>query len=161
MAEAYAKAYSSTMARGKRDVEAKRLEKDSRIVRRIHELAEAGKTATIAKVAEEIAVDRTRIIAELWDNSQKAKTAVPVLDKKGVPTGEYTANWQASNAALIAIGKDIGMFGEKTDRANDPLKELSHDEAVALFEMAQDELRRRTAAADGALAARPAKRATH
>lgn len=47
------------------------------------------------------------------DNAMIGKQAVPVLDKDGNETGVYNVNISASNQALIALGKEIGMFHNK------------------------------------------------
>jgi hypothetical protein len=46
----------------------------------------------------------------------KAKAAVPVLNGKGEETGEFTASWAASNQALNLVGKELGMFIERSER---------------------------------------------
>jgi len=44
----------------------------------------------------------------------RAKAAIPAM-KNGVPTGMYNTNISASNQALIALGKEIGMFPDKPE----------------------------------------------
>ena len=51
---------------------------------------------------------------QLFDNAMIAKAAVPVL-KNGEPTGLYQANISASNQALMLLGKELGMFTDRTD----------------------------------------------
>ncbi|MBA2658017.1 MAG: hypothetical protein ABIW02_04415 [Nitrosospira sp.] len=67
---------------------------------------------------------------ELWDNAMKAKQAEPIFDRKGEPTGIFTANFAASNQALHLLGKEIGMFAEKKEVpprefANKSIEELT------------------------------------
>ena len=70
-------------------------------------------TITRAKAMKEIQINKERIMRELMDNAMIAKQAVPVLDKDGNETGVYKVNISASNQALIALGKEIGMFHNK------------------------------------------------
>lgn len=81
--------------------------------------------ATHAALAT-LQITKERILSELWDNAMKAKQAVPVLDKKGNPTGMFTANFTASNQALQLIGKEFDMF---TDRKRDeaPTEKVVYD----------------------------------
>jgi hypothetical protein len=39
---------------------------------------------------------------------------VPVLDRDGRPTGEYRYEGQVANKALELLGKEIGMFVDRT-----------------------------------------------
>ena len=40
---------------------------------------------------------------------------VPVLDRQGKPTGEYTFQGNLANKALELLGKELGMFGKRGD----------------------------------------------
>lgn len=150
----------------------KRMEQEPQMARLLHKLRQDATAATaqalveqvekpIAEAAQAIAMSKQLITAELWDNAQKAKAAVAVLDKKGVPTGEYIANFAASNAALIAIGKDLGMFRETPEKA-DPLADLTHEQVKELRD-ALDAFDAAEAAAGVARPARPKRkgRTTH
>jgi len=83
--------------------------------RRDELLAEREMLNTIAraKAMEATQIDKERVMKELMDNAMIAKQAVSVLDKDGNETGVYNANISASNQALIALGKEIGMFHNK------------------------------------------------
>jgi len=85
------------------------------IKRRDELLAEREMLNTIARVRamETTQIDKERVMRELMDNAMIAKQAVPVLDKNGNETGVYNVNISASNQALIALGKEIGMFHNK------------------------------------------------
>ena len=90
-----------------------RLAHESAVVRRVAYLLQIKGEVIAEAVAEAtkaVAITKAMVLAELWDNAQKAKAAIPVFDKKGAPTGEYTANWTASNQALHLLGKELGMF---------------------------------------------------
>jgi len=56
-----------------------------------------------------------------------AKAAVPVL-KNGKPIGVYQANISASNQALIALGKEIGMFHDKPETLRSEHASMSDEE---------------------------------
>ena len=63
---------------------------------------------------KELQINKEKIMRELLDNAMIAKAAVPVL-KNGEPTGLYQANISASNQALMLLGKELGMFMDKTE----------------------------------------------
>lgn len=79
--------------------------------------------APVAVAARAVGVNKEKILAELWDNAMIAKAAVPVLDKEGTTIGIYKTNIAASNQALHLLGKELGMFQEKTEI---PLSEHSN-----------------------------------
>lgn len=57
------------------------------------------------------------VLHKLIENAEKAAQAIPVLDKKGEPTGEYTYYPNAVNRALELIGKHMGMFPDKVQHS--------------------------------------------
>jgi len=65
---------------------------------------------------EALQITKKDVMRELLDNAMRAKAAVPVM-KNGVPTGIYNTNISASNQALIALGKEIGMFTDKVEHS--------------------------------------------
>lgn len=94
---------------------------------------------TTAQAMETLKLSKEDVMSELLDNAMKAKAAKPVLDKKGNPTGFFVANWAASNQALIALGKEIGMFGDKKDA---PSTELEHKTIEELEQIVMDKARK-------------------
>ncbi len=84
--------------------------------RRDEILAEREMLNTLARVRamEELQLTKKDVMKELLDNAMIAKAAVPVL-KTGEPTGLYQANISASNQALMLLGKELGMFTDRTD----------------------------------------------
>jgi len=83
----------------------------------------------VLRAARVLGIDKERLLKELWDNAMQAKAAIPVLDKNGVATGVYNANWAASNKALELIGREFGMFMPKeevqvNEYANKTTKEI-------------------------------------
>jgi len=73
--------------------------------------------AAIARRDEENAaklkVTPDRIRAEWWDNSQRCKQQVPVLDAFGNPTGEWKFDVRGSNEALRDLAKSLGMMDDR------------------------------------------------
>jgi len=59
-------------------------------------------------------IDKERILRELWDNAMKGKGSVPYEfpnpDDPTATVKQYKIDLAVSNAALIAIGKEMGMF---------------------------------------------------
>jgi hypothetical protein len=64
------------------------------------------------QISEAVVATRKLVMDELLDNALTAKQAKPVSDKSGRFTGFLRANLTASNQALIALGKELGMFKE-------------------------------------------------
>lgn len=94
-----------------------------------------------------LAIDKERVLNELWDNAMKAKGSAPYV----VPDPEtkqdrhvYKIDITASNAALIAIGREMGMFADKGNNAPQSARVFDaaklSDEQLALLEGAIDEL---------------------
>lgn len=91
------------------------------------------------------------IIEQLIDNALIAKAAEPVLDAEGNPIGEYKANISASNKALELLGKEIGMFIDKSERGkpgdferlqDDELEKRLHENERAIAELARTTIRK-------------------
>jgi len=81
-----------------------------------------------AKAVAKLEISRTDILRELWENSQQAKAAVPVKDHEGNETGEFNANWSASNRALELLGKELGMFIDRKEIRSGPLENLTDEQ---------------------------------
>ena len=86
------------------------------IQRRDEILAEREMLHSVSTVQAMRALQITKkdIMKELLGNAMIPKAAVPVL-KSGEPTGLYQANISASNQALMLLGKELGMFTDRTD----------------------------------------------
>lgn len=133
--EAYSEAYSPKSTRRETlRVAAWLIENSPEVVARIKTVDVKIIEKVAEKVATTIALTRTAVIDELWDNAMRAKAAVPVLDREGKPIGEYQTNLSASNQALIALGKEIGMFKEGGNE-RDPLEALSYEQAQRLIDL--------------------------
>lgn len=61
---------------------------------------------------------REFVINELKDNVERAKATKPVLDRQGLPTGEYKLELAAANRGLELLGKEMGMFRDRLDVHN-------------------------------------------
>lgn len=114
--------------------EAKKLDRQLKVRQRIAALMDVANEAAI----KELTVGKIDVMRELWDNAMKAKAAMPVMDREGNETGEWTAMFQASNKALELVGKEIGMFREQPETERDPLEDLTHDQIKALVKLANE-----------------------
>lgn len=137
--EAYRKAYSTRGTDMTANSEVRKLLKRPEIIDAIKALR--------AELQERAEVTAADVLRELWDNSQKAKAARPVVDKKGDIVG-FTADYAASNTALVALGKHLGLFDKKDGSgADNPLEHLTAAQRRALREALEKERERRRAAA--------------
>lgn len=53
------------------------------------------------------------VISRLKTITERCMQAEPVLDSKGIPTGEYIFQATGANKSLELLGKHIGMFNDK------------------------------------------------
>lgn len=60
-------------------------------------------------------VSREFVMLRLRHVAERAMAVSPVMDKDGQPTGEYKCDFGAANKALELLGKQLGMFKEKTE----------------------------------------------
>jgi hypothetical protein len=98
----------------------------------------AAKIAEIRAKATEIAVaataiDKEWVLGNLKSIIERSMQTEPVLDKKGVPTGEYQFNAAGANRALELVGKELGMFVDRKEVRTGPLEELSEDDLTAII----------------------------
>lgn len=97
------------------------LKADQSILDRVSELIsehhEAHREAT-ERAVERLSIDREWVLATLVENVNRAMQAVEVKDSKGSGTGEYKYDGSVANAALSLIGKELGMFVERTENVN-------------------------------------------
>jgi hypothetical protein len=59
-------------------------------------------------------VDRAWVLSILRQNVLRAMQRVQVLDRQGKPIGVFTYNGQVANRALELMGKELGMFVDRT-----------------------------------------------
>lgn len=98
-------------------------------------------TDAVAHAVVEAAITKSDVLRELWDNAMKSKQALPVLDKEGRPVGKFTLDIAASNGALIAIGKMLGMFRDAPPTPYDPLDGFSHEDLKAYKALLEESLK--------------------
>lgn len=106
---------------------ANRLLKNAEIADRIAQLRKAVEEPARERAIEKAAVSKAWVLSELMENVSMAKQAVPVLNKKGEPTGEYQQNLSAANRALELLGKELGMFKDQLE-VTDPRQRMTDDE---------------------------------
>lgn len=75
---------------------------------------------------------KDEVIEGLLKNAREAAAATPVLDRDGNETGEFKANWAASNKAWELLGREYGMFAviRKTQEIEEDPLENATDEAL-------------------------------
>lgn len=112
------------------------LSKKPAVQARIAEL----KAAAEEETRKRYGVDRDWVLRKLIDNVDRSMQAQPVLDAEGNPTGEYRYDGATANRALELIGKEFGMFVNRTVNVNADLRDLaklSDTELVNRFKAAQ------------------------
>ncbi|HEV1288451.1 MAG TPA: hypothetical protein VNU44_24205 [Bryobacteraceae bacterium] len=67
------------------------------------------------EVMNDIAAERKWVLCSLKSVAKRCMQAEPVLDSKGRPTGEYTFQASGANRALELLGKEYGMFVDRSD----------------------------------------------
>lgn len=82
------------------------------------------------EIAQKNGVTREWIAEKLQENLDRAMQAVPVVDAKGNPTGEYRYEGMVANKAIELLGKLHGLFVERI-RVEDVTK-LSDEELEAI-----------------------------
>ena len=122
---------------------ANRLLKDAEVLLRVEEFRKAVEEPSRERAIEKAAVDKAWVLTELIEVVDMAKQAIPVLDRKGVPTGEYQQNLTAANRALELVGKELGMFVDRREVRTGALDDIPHDEKKAALELIQEELTKR------------------
>src|SRR5712691_2221769 len=100
---------------------ATRLLRNAPVRARVEELQQGVAQAAVTRAA----IDREYVLAGLKENYRRAMQQEPVLDSKGRPTGEYTYNGSVANRSLELMGKELGMFVERSE----------HTEYVAIAQL--------------------------
>jgi phage terminase small subunit len=89
---------------------ASRLLRNVKVADRVSELQE--------RVAEGIVLTRQWVVERLIENANKAMQSVAVLDSDGQPVGEYRYDGGVANRALELLGKELGMFVDRSENTN-------------------------------------------
>ena len=72
----------------------------------------------LERAIERTALSKEWVIEGLIENVDRAMQAVEVKDHKGHGTGEYKYDGSVANQALNLLGKELGMFVEKSESHN-------------------------------------------
>ena len=107
---------------------ANRLLKNADVTLRIAQLRRAVEEPSRERAIEKAAVDKAWVLQELIEIVKMAKQAEPVRDAEGNPIGEYKQNLAAANKSLELLGKELGMFVDRSEVRTGPLDGLSQDE---------------------------------
>jgi phage terminase small subunit len=77
---------------------------------------------TIEKIAERMSekmvLTREWVIDKLIENANRAMQTTPAVDSSGRLTGEYKWDGSVANRSLELLGKECGMFVERTENRN-------------------------------------------
>ena len=84
------------------------------------------------RVTEKTGIDKAWVLKELVEVVKMGKQAEPVLDNEGNPVGEYKQNLGAVNKALELVGKELGMFIDRSEVRTGPLDSMEHEELKAM-----------------------------
>jgi hypothetical protein len=76
------------------------------------------------------------VIEGLKRNFERAMQAQPALDSGGKPTGEYRYNGSVATRCLELLGKELGMFVDRTMEVRDPSEWSSSDWQRAIEQFA-------------------------
>ena len=115
---------------------ANRLIKKAEVSARIAELRKAVEEPSRERAIEKAAVDKAWVLHELIEVVRLGKSGEAILDSEGKLTGEYKAaqNLNATNKALELVGKELGMFIDRSEVRTGPLDGVDHDEIRAIGE---------------------------
>lgn len=126
--------FAQAIAKGKSQIEAhaaagfnphrsnaSKLARTANVIARIAELHNRSvdmERAATEKAAERLSIDREWVLSRLVENVNRAMQAVKAGGPKGDGPGEYRYDGAVANAALALIGKELGMFIERTENLN-------------------------------------------
>ncbi len=71
---------------------------------------------------------RAWVVARLVETAERALQAVPVIDRKGAPTGEFTYQGTVALRALELLGRELGMFANRKESSEDDVEVLSDED---------------------------------
>jgi len=135
-----------------------KLAKDKRIIARLAELHSERATIdreAVAKASDALAIDKEWIMARLKENAERALQAIPVRDREGQTIGEYKYDGNVANRALELLGKEIGMFVDRSEVWTGRLDGLSRTERERVLDSVDRELARRSGGASTGGQAKP------
>ena len=71
---------------------------------------------------------RAWVVARLVETAERALQAVPVTDRKGEPTGEFTYQGSVALRALELLGRELGMFSDRKESPEGGVEALSDED---------------------------------
>lgn len=89
---------------------ASRLSSNANILARVKELQNF--------TAEMAVLDRSWVISRLMSNADRAMQSESIKDADGKETGEYKYDGTVANRALELLGKELGMFVERSENTH-------------------------------------------
>jgi hypothetical protein len=95
---------------------ASRLKANEKVLARISELQ--------AHAADLVGISKAWVLQRLKENVERSMQIETVTDREGKPIGEYVYQGSVANRALELLGKDMGMFidrSEVTGKDGEPL----------------------------------------
>lgn len=105
-------------------------ERKNQLVRnRIAELSAMATNNAILKTG----LDREWIISRLMSVAERCMQAEPVLDKEGMPTGEYKFDSSGANTALRMLGDTMGLFKPAEKKPEDEYANLSDEDITRII----------------------------
>lgn len=113
---------------------AARLNGNESVRKRIEELQSAA--------AGQAVLSKTWVIDRLMQVVERCMQAEPVKDSKGIPTGEYVFNATGANKALELLGKEEGMFVDKSESVVTHKHEETIDDVQAAVKARREERQR-------------------
>jgi cell fate (sporulation/competence/biofilm development) regulator YmcA (YheA/YmcA/DUF963 family) len=81
---------------------------------RIEALKQSVSDAVVKRVVNKTALTKEYVLEQLHQNALKASQAIPVTDRSGNETGEFTYYPNAVNRSYELIGKELDMFKDKS-----------------------------------------------
>jgi tRNA A37 methylthiotransferase MiaB len=114
---------------------ANNLLKRADVAERVRELKELAAQSAVARLE----LKREWVLEQLVDNVRKCKQDVAVLDRNGQPTGVYTFQAAAANRALELIGKELGMFVDRSHTKPTRIEDLTDEMLDAMIAAAKAE----------------------
>jgi len=97
---------------------AQKLRKVPHVARRVDEILQEREkihAQSTAKAVQRLSLTKETILAKLWENAQRASQVIPVTDADGMPIGIYKYDGAVVNRACELLGKELGMFIDRTD----------------------------------------------
>lgn len=87
---------------------------------------EASQQEASQQATEALAITRRWVLEGLVENANRCMAAVPVLGPDGTPLGIYKHHAQGANRAYELIGKELGMFIDRSAIVADPDADLEN-----------------------------------